>query len=149
MINAYTVGYVVCLIGLFVSVGFLVDALNKKKKETDDAKKTKLNGQAVGGGFGVALSIITAIVIGYFHYNSNESEGTVYVRQEDFGTDYTKMVAQEIIDKSKNKEDISENLCKGLFSHDPELEKQFISMTETRPKYEWQNLCRQQASMRV
>lgn len=117
--NAYIIGYVVCLLGLSVSIGFLVDALNKKKTETDDAKKTKLTGQAVGGGFGIAFSIITAIVIMYFHYNDNESSEYKPTQYEDFNTSAKKQIANDIIDL-EDKSDVNRinRLCNELFSDD-------------------------------
>jgi hypothetical protein len=143
-INRYTVGYVICLVILCVSIGFLVDALNKKKTETDEAKKTKLTGQAVGGGFGVALSLITAIVIGYYHLNDNSTEELTQT-QKSFEELLQKDSAEKVLDRIDNRENITVGLCTPLFI-DKKTKEQFIKMAEEKSDYEWQNTCKTAAT---
>ncbi len=127
MINAYIVGYIICQLGFSISIGILVDAKNKREKEKNESEKTKLTGRMVGGGFGVALSIITSLVIGYYHYNEQKS------------------LAETILNNIATGQDFTVDMCKGLFD-DEETISQFTDMASNRPKYEWQNMCKQQAT---
>jgi hypothetical protein len=129
MITPYTIGYGICFIGLCVSIGFLVDAINKKKKETDEAKKTKLTGQAVGGGFGIALSIIAAGVLGYYH--TQESSEYTQLPTENFNTLYKKQIADQIVDTDKGDVSTLNSLCKSLFSDDKDMLESFNKLSSS------------------
>lgn len=126
MINSYIVGYIICLIGFCVSIGVLIDAKNKKEKEKNESEKAKFTGRIVVGGFGVALSIIAASIIAYYDYNKQ------------------KRLAQIILNRIATGQDFSVDMCKGLFDDEKTI-SQFTDMASNRPKYEWQNMCKQQA----